>query len=205
MTILNKIFSKLNSKNIVYDDNFFQENWFSSWGVLKDILCELIQSRPEWKSIFDFGCGPGIMIDHMNKLGYKYIGCDYSNEAHGLYLKHYGEFLSSYVKNLDEISSDKFDVFIAFDVFEHMTDDEILSVLNKLKSIPQLFLNISRTRGIPGHINLKSDKRWISFFEANGYQFELKQTETIRNLYKKISTGRLDMWNKNMFIFSKKG
>ena len=82
MNWLKKLFLKEEkNETVIYDDSFFQEGWFQGWEVLKPILCKLLAIEPRWKSVLDFGCGPGVMIDYMSRRDYQYIGSDYSDEA----------------------------------------------------------------------------------------------------------------------------
>mgnify|MGYP005631641327 CR=1 FL=1 len=187
-------------KNVVYDESFFLEQWFDSWGDLKYILKNLIESQFNNRKILDFGCGPGVMIDIMNESKIDYIGCDYSIEARQLYLKNYGKFQEKY---LSQIPEDKnFDLFLSFDVFEHLSDKEIGEILEKIKGTPYLFLNISRAKGIPGHINLKTDRQWVKYFESKQYKYMQTETDMIRKLYIKLKPDKSELWHKNIFIFN---
>ena len=188
-------------KGVIYDDTFFRAEWFENWEVLKSVLYELIKTEGNWKNILDFGCGPGVMIDHMNDRGYNYVGCDYSEQARALYLKHYGKYPQKYVKSLQECSDTKFDLFLAFDVFEHMADKEIRLLLQKINWIPTLFLNISRVKNIPGHINIKNDRKWIKFLKKEGLHCFEAATIRIRKHYARLRPGSPDLWDKNIFIF----
>jgi SAM-dependent methyltransferase len=202
--MLNLIRKIIPKRDVKYDENFFQDQWFKSWEDLKIVLASLIESHSDWKRILDFGCGPGIMVDFMTAKSFQYIGCDYSVDAAKLYRNRYGLYPEKYVDSLQNPACQQaFDVFLSFDVFEHLTDDQISLVLKAVPHIPQLFLNISRTRGIPGHINLKSDRQWIQFIETNGYAFDESATKKIRDLYASIRVGSPDRWDKNLFIFSK--
>lgn len=201
MNLIRKIFPK---HDVKYDATFFQDQWFKSWEELKIVLAALIESEPSWKRILDFGCGPGIMIDFMASKSVHYIGCDYSNDASKLYKENYGRHPEKYIDSLNNlVCKEAFDVFLSFDVFEHLTDEQISAVLKAVPHIPQLFLNISRTRGIPGHINLKNDNQWIKFLESQGYLFDELATQKIRDLYSSLRVGSIDRWNKNLFIFNK--
>jgi len=202
--LIDLIHKFLPKRNVRYDDSFFQEQWFSSWEELKYVLFQLIESEKAWKKILDFGCGPGIMIDFMNEKSYEYIGCDYSSDAYKLYQDRFGKFPEFYVNSLSsKLCQKPLDVFLSFDVFEHLTDQQIVEVLKNISHIPTLFLNISRTRGIPGHINLKSDRSWITFIQSQAYEFDKSQTERMRSFYSTIREGSPDQWNKNIFIFQK--
>lgn len=191
-------------KEVVYDGSFFQSKWFENWDGLKSVLRELIREEPGWKNILDFGCGPGIMIDYMNDLGYDYVGCDYMQEPRDLYLNNYGRYPEKFITGLDQCAGRRFDLALSFDVFEHLTDREITELLSRLKDIPELLVNISRVKHIPGHINIKNDRQWIKFISAVGYEFEAEKTEKIRKRYVQIRPGCPDEWNRNIFIFSRK-
>lgn len=201
MKKLKECLSRLFRRPVVYGSAFFTPVWFKEWETLKLVLAELIESEPRWQTVLDFGCGPGVMIDQMTGRGLDYYGCDYSSEARELYLKHYGQFPNRYLKNLNEALERSYDLFISFDVFEHMSDDEIRVLLSEIKAIPELLLNISRAKGIPGHINLKPDSAWIEFMNAHGYQFEELGTGRLRKLYSEKRPGSPDHWDRNLFLF----
>jgi 2-polyprenyl-3-methyl-5-hydroxy-6-metoxy-1,4-benzoquinol methylase len=201
--MLNKLINRLLNRPVVYDDSFFTEAWFKEWENLRGVLASLIESEPKWRVILDFGCGPGAMIDLMNDRGLEYTGCDYSTEARQLYLQYYGQHQEHYLPGLDEAVARENDLLLAFDVLEHMRDDEITKLLDQVRSIPELLFNISRTRGIPGHINIKSDRAWIAFMKERGYRFEEKRTHNLRRLYLQQRPGSPDRWDRNLFLFSR--
>ena len=99
-SIANKLRSVFTPPPVVYGDEFFTEDWFANWDTLKHVLAELLLSVPQWRSVFDFGCGPGIMIDHMNECGIRYVGFDPSVEARELYLHRFGKFPDKYLNML---------------------------------------------------------------------------------------------------------
>lgn len=201
--MLDRLINRLLRRPVVYDDSFFTDSWFKEWANLSIVLASLIESEPKWHAVLDFGCGPGAMIDLMAERGLDYVGCDYSAEARQLYLEHFGRYPERYLSNLDEAVAKKNDLLLAFDVLEHMRDDEIAGLLVKVHSISELLFNISRTRGIPGHINIKSDRAWIAFMKKQGYRFEEKRTHKLRQLYAQQRPGSPDRWDKNLFLFSR--
>jgi 2-polyprenyl-3-methyl-5-hydroxy-6-metoxy-1,4-benzoquinol methylase len=201
--MLNRLINRLLRRPVVYDGSFFTEAWFKEWGELRMVLAALIESEPKWRTVLDFGCGPGVMIDLMTDRGLDYVGCDYSAEARQLYMEHYGQHPERYLANLDDAVAKQNDLLLSFDVLEHMRDDEIANVLDKVRAIPEVLFNISRTRGIPGHINIKSDRAWIAFMRAQGYRFEEKRTHKLRQLYAQQRPGSPDRWDRNLFLFSR--
>lgn len=191
----------LGRKTVVYDASFFSAQWFTEWEMLREVLFALIRSQPRWKSILDFGCGPGVMIDYMNDRGYRYVGCDSSAEARKLYLTHYGKCPEEYVAHPENAGNRRFDLLLSFDVFEHMPDEKIEALLSATRDIPELLVNISRERRIPGHINIKSDRRWIGFLAAQGFEHDVETTTSLRRAYAAHRPGSPDLWDKNLFLF----
>jgi SAM-dependent methyltransferase len=186
-----------------YDGGFFSEGWFRNWDMLKHVLCNLLESDPKWRAIVDYGCGPGIMIDLMNSRGLDYLGCDVSPEARDLYLRHFGKNPEKYVSSIAALPDRTFDLLISFDVFEHMRDEEIAGLLDRIPCIPEILVNISRVRSIPGHVNLKPDRAWIRFFESHGWMLRRDGTEALRARYLRLRPDGSDLWHKNMFLFNR--
>lgn len=189
--------------NVTYDDTFFRDQWFRGWEELAPVLAALIAERPDWRRVLDFGCGPGAMIDPMRAAGVEYVGCDYSAEARALYLKHFGAHPEAYVTSLEDIEPAHFDVFLSFDVFEHMTDAEISAVLDATRATPTCFLNISRDWRTPGHVNVKSDRAWLRFFARHGLAPDEATTTHLRAKYRALRPGAPDRWDHNMFVLTR--
>ena len=199
--MLRKLINRLRRGPVIYDNNFFQDAWFKEWMTLSSVLKSMLESEPNWKSVLDFGCGPGVMIDLMADCGLDYVGCDYSAEARQLYLHNYGRYSERYLTTIEASLASKRDLLLAFDVLEHLRDEEITKLLESTTTIPEMLFNISRTRGIPGHVNIKSDKVWLSFMHAHGLHLEEQRTKALRQIYSQLRPGCPDRWDKNLFLF----
>ena len=184
-----------------YDASFFGETWFENWEGLKFLLKELIELDSHWKRIFDFGCGPGVMIDLMNDAGYDYVGFDTSDQARELYLYRFGGYPKNFLNNLEHFKDSEWDLCISFDVLEHMEDEQVIEVFSGLSNVSELFLNISRQKGIPGHINLKEDNDWISLFKEIGFIYDSEKSESLRRKYLELRSNGPDKWHENIFLF----
>ena len=188
---------------VKYDASFFGEDWFQNWNDLKFILKDLIAFDENWQQMFDFGCGPGVMIDLMNEAGYHYVGFDTSEEAHDLYAKRFGGHPEKYVQNLKDLKDSEWDLCVSFDVLEHMKDEQVIDVFSDLMNVRELLLNISRQKGIPGHINLKEDYEWVALFAQIGFEFDMKKTQALRERYLSLKPDGPDHWHRNMFLFAR--
>jgi SAM-dependent methyltransferase len=188
-----------------YDESFFTERWFDNWRKLAPVLGALLTHDKSWRSFLDYGCGPGLMIDWMNERGFQYTGWDPSAAARSMYLQHFGKYPDRYMTSLDPVLADSFDVMLSFDVFEHMRDQELAELLQRPWKVRRLLANISREPGIPGHINIKSDRAWLDFFTAHGWQLDQPGTTALRQLYRQLRPGGEDLWHQNMFLVAPRG
>lgn len=137
--------------------------------------------------ILDYGCAVGFLIKGLENIGLKNVfGYDISDWA----IK---EATKNNCKLIDDLKG-TFEIGIFLDVLEHMTDNEILEIFKKVSfdriivRIPcsidsepnKFFLEVSRLDKT--HINCKTSKQWVDFFNKIGYNsnFELNMS-TIYN------------------------
>jgi len=131
----------------------------------------------EKSSILDYGCAVGFLMEGFRRAGYrKIIGFDISQWATTI-----AQSKSLYVtKDFEKIKEEKFDIVIALDVFEHMTDKEItqaLSCINTDAIIVRIPVTENGTKAFhlevsrrdPTHINCESREGWILLFKLLGY------------------------------------
>lgn len=128
------------------------------------------------KSVLDYGCAVGFLIEGLKQLGYtKISGIEISEWAKKI-LK------SKKLKILNPNSIPKQELTFFLDVLEHIKEQEVDTILKKLKTdfiiarIPvcikdneDFFLEISRKD--PTHINKKTKQQWAKIFKKNGFEF----------------------------------
>ena len=133
--------------------------------------------------ILDYGCAVGFLMEGFKKRGYNNIaGYDISEWA-------VAQARSKGLNILDNLDS-TVDFMVALDVFEHMPDEEIMSVLTTVQP-PALLVRIpcaeegtdfhlAVSRRDPTHINCKNREAWQDFFKNLGFGMVLKlKLETI--------------------------
>jgi len=131
--------------------------------------------------ILDYGCALGFTVLSFRKLEYHCDGYDISKWAK----KECSKRGIKYVK----YKKSKYDLMLCMDVFEHMTDKQIIHSLKTfnpdhlLIRIPcstnggkSFHLDISNND--PTHINCKDKKDWFDLFDSVGYKNRI-----ILNLY----------------------
>ena len=81
-----------------------------------------------------------------------------------------------------------------------MTDQQINESISKMKNIKYFLFNISREKGIPGHINIKMMKNGLIFFIVQVLNL-IKNLQIIRTKYTNIKPDLTELWQKNIFVF----
>lgn len=93
------------------------------------ILDSLLDESLEGKSLLDFGCGEGYLVDEANNRGAKAIGYDLVKHAHW-------EKNKSFITDLSVLKSGSFDVIVMYDVLDHCVNvkdpTDIMMTLKKL-------------------------------------------------------------------------
>lgn len=137
-----QVFSDNSSEKIfseIYERGVWGRPGFSGGGAeYKNALPYLtflqnFMKKSEIKSVVDLGCGDWGFSQHIDWTGIEYLGIDV---VKSVIEKDMLNFSSLNVKFLadDGISSDlpSADLFVCKDVFQHLTNEDILSILNQL-------------------------------------------------------------------------
>lgn len=86
-----------------------------------------------------------------------------------------------------DFADSKYDFITSIEVFEHISDENLLPFINKLSNHCEYFLFSSTPhKDTPefdeqwGHVNIKSEFEWITLFERNGFTWLNKETEYLQ-------------------------
>lgn len=116
-------------KNEMYQSMYETDSyhwWFRGKREIVDALAQdaLSQKNDTEKTIIDFGCGCGLMLEALQKYG-NVTGADFSEQA----LKYCQNRFAGKLRKIDlSISStmnEKYDFAVALDILEHIDNDEI--------------------------------------------------------------------------------
>ena len=106
-----------------------QANWHNKKFIS---VYELIKNR---KKHLDFGCGPGTFIGNYSKI--KSVGVDISKVQIDFADKKYGDKFKFYnsIEHEKGFNEQNFDVITMIELVEHLTDSEILKLLDDLYNL----------------------------------------------------------------------
>jgi hypothetical protein len=117
-------------------------------------------------SVLDYGAGTGVYSDAYFKAGYHIVAFEIF-KSHREYMKQY----VAYVEIVDEPITT--DLLNFIETAEHMTDKELNFLFKNIE--PKYILFSSTSQRVPGfdeswgHINIKEQDEWDSFFKEKGY------------------------------------
>ena len=138
-------------------NDFFKDLARNSVAQIKDLHI---------KSVLDYGAGTGVYSDAYFQAGY-YIVAFEIFESHREYMKQN----VAYVEIVDEPVTT--DLLNFIETAEHMTDKELDYLFSKIEPKYILFSSTSqRVLGFDeswGHINIKEQNEWDSYFKSKGY------------------------------------
>lgn len=153
----------------------------ADYRALFETLANWIKGELNVKSSLELGSGPGYLISCLNYLGINAVGVDgnrysqkFFQDAHPAYAHQY------YLDKFFEYHYSPAQAFIAVEVFEHIPDEGLMKILNKVREeIRPEFIVFSSTPHADiepawdvawGHCNIKQPDQWAHFFQNFGYE-----------------------------------
>ncbi len=148
-----------------------------SFVKLCNATVEAISNEVEFSSVLDYGAGVGAY-----SLAYHFL--DYNVLSYELFKPH-RDYISNHMPFLSIIDEPiTTDLMNFIEVAEHMTDEEIVTLFNKIQPKHILFsstpnYNVEGTAKYDykdkdsewGHINIKTHEEWNEMFDKLGYDF----------------------------------
>lgn len=127
------------------------------------------------RNIIEIGAGMGTLGECLQKKGINYYGIE-PNKYHQRFAKKRGVKLNDI-----SIYPDQCGMVVSIEVMEHLTDEQIKDYMNNINCEYFLFsstpyFTTPEQDEAWGHINIKSEEKWIEFFAQFGFNLEKKLT-----------------------------
>ena len=176
-----------------YDEDYFERGVKSNWsdgyawasfcGLFRGTAAFLTHTFPEATSILDVGCAKGFLVRALRESGKECWGFDFSPWAIGHAEREAAPFLVQ--ASVDDFTFERaFDLLLAFEVFEHLTDRQVVAFLARaraqtrlamLATIPSFDGETERAQFIQGdgdlsHITVRSRTWWHERFMEAGWR-----------------------------------
>lgn len=153
----------------------------AGYRALIETLANWIKGELSVGSAMELGSGPGYLISCLNYLGINTIGIDGNRYSQNFFQEAHPAYAHQYC--LDKFFEYRYSpaqAFIAIEVFEHIPDEGLMKILNKVREeIRPEFIVFSSTPYADiepawdvawGHCNIKQPDQWVDFFKNFGYE-----------------------------------
>lgn len=185
-------------------------NWFM--GMFNFINRHYPIKKGSGKKLIEFGCASGAASNLLKKFGWDVLATDISKYAVKKAQKnHKGIKFISWDMEKPYKSREKFDLALAFDVIEHLSDPDkgIKNVHNLLKKDGHVIFstpnNYPHVWNDPTHINVKTPKQWKKIMKKAGFKnIFIKQITLVPYFYRwrSIFSQSLPIAIKSRFFIS---
>lgn len=163
-----------------------------------DSLASWIQSK-KFNKVNDYGCGPGIYVNSMRKLGIDAYGYDIDsripNDSH------------FFKKNiLDDDFNDKCNAAVCLEVLEHIEEADSIRFMQKMLSSIEddgylIFSAAVPNQGGDGHINCKPKQFWEDKIVNSGFVRVVAEEKEVLDI---VKSNQYMGWFANNFMLFKK-
>lgn len=163
----------------IYDAAFFTEA-----GAVKaacaDAVAQVLAARLRFDTVFDIGCGTGIFLEALHRIGKKVFGCDNSPDALHLSSKSYPILLADATRPI--VFNTPFDLVICFEVAEHIPSRHSASLVANCARNGRCiaFTAAPPGQGGIGHINERPYEFWIGLFSRHSFVLDRTLTDVIK-------------------------
>jgi len=199
------LFSKKNCIEYIYNDNFFKI--VNRKYILKDspkIIAEVVKAYYSPKNIVDIGCGSGLYLRELNKLGIEIFGVDGSPAALRNLVIDKDKFLLQDITYNFSLPQ-RYDCAICFEVGEHIPTIKSDILVDNITKISDFVIFAAAQKGQGGrdHINEQGAQFWVDTFYKKGYSLLAEDTKKIRKI---LSDREAAFWLiENILIFKRMG
>jgi SAM-dependent methyltransferase len=158
-----------------------------------DVIRRLIISTMKPESLLDIGCARGCFLKRIVDVGIPALGIDMSKAAWDNAISGMQKHIK--VGSIIDLVKDKYDVVTAFDVMEHIYEDDLSDVISTLKATAKKFIifnicaaadnentfTIKRDKKIPvelewlavsGHVTIRHRAWWKEKLEDNNWEVD---------------------------------
>ena len=183
----------------VYDAEFFTEGntiKVQSAQKVAEILCEYL----DFQTVFDIGCGMGLYLAELNKLGKTCAGCDGSSDGVRMASEDLLVFMADATKPIQV--NRKNDIVICFEVAEHIAKRHSRQLVRNCTSNGRRVVFTAAPPGQVGvgHINTQPYEFWIHLFTEQGFQCDENLSKRIRE--RMASQGVVSWIANNLLVFT---
>ncbi len=194
-------FTRSNYRAIMTEPRQVNGRWEQPLAMTLADMIETVTLEHPVNTVLELGAAYGFVVKELVGRGFDAYGIDFSQHCVSESVIPDKIFLC----DARQLPTDKvYDLVLASNIYEHLTDDEARSVTSRVALISNiLFTTINKGFHDPSHVNIKSNWRWILFFHQSGFLFDPKITARARAKYLEKSNGT-ERWHRDCLVFVRK-
>ena len=184
----------------IYDHAFFEDaNELKKLSSKK--VAEIIDSFFHFKSILDIGCGCGLYIEELHRLGKDVLGCDSSIDAIRMAAADITVFYADVTQPI--YLNRQFDLVLCFEVAEHIKKKHSRQLVQTCTQYSDtvIFTAAPPGQGGVGHINEQPYEFWIRLFAEYRFQYDHELSERVKAVMKEKDV--VEWIANNFMVFHK--
>lgn len=188
--------------NLFYNVQYFEdiEDW-SRDGA--DAMAATIRLEFNPRSVVDVGCGSGVLLQALARLGISVTGLDYSDAALNI-CRDRGLRVAKFDIESNLSVDVRSDLVVSTEVAEHLPDSCADKFVDLLTGVAPDILFTAATPGQSGndHVNEQPHAYWIEKFAERGFVHDGERTDRIKAGW---AATRIASWyQRNLMIFCRK-
>lgn len=187
--------------DLVYDKDFFDKNL--EWNIpIAEKMTEMIIKHFNPQSVVDVGCGNAEFFAQFQKKNINIKGYEGSRHAINNSLVD-REFVESFDLRNRIFSDKKYDLALCLEVAEHIEKKCSQTLVDSLTGLSDwvIFTTAKPGQGGHFHINEQPENFWIEKFQAQGFAYQAKISQAIKEQAKENNI--LSWYSDNFMVFKK--
>ena len=189
------------SPSAIYGDSFYESEACLMTGRHADEIARILFDRFKPRSVFDFGCGRGWLLDSFRKLGVEAAGCEGASAG----VRRCPSGLLVFQADLKRpvVLNRTYDLVTCIEVAEHLPARAAETLVASIAgAASQRVLFSASGPGEPGddHINLQPEEYWLRLFAQHRFRNDARASEELRGQLRAIGAPE---WYDNSLVLER--
>jgi len=185
--------------DIIYSPDYYTKRRNDPMRSEAHQISKILMEEFQPESVIDFGCAIGAYLEIFHESGFSIKGVEGNKSAieNAVIPK---EFIDHHDLRSPYKTGCNYDLVLSIEVAEHLPEEAADIFVSTLCSAGRPIVMTAATPGQGGthHINEQPRKYWKKKFEENGYQYNQKKVNSLRE---KIDVNIFDHVSDNLFVF----
>lgn len=159
------------------------------------------------KSVIDYGCGLGLLLEGVLESGVKNIlGIEYSYKSASPFISKHMQSYIRFGNVMEKCDCGKFDCVVSIEVAEHILEEKSDVFVDNLVDSSNMYVILTAAppgQGGIGHINEQKKQFWIDKIEKKGFK---NSTDVLGKFRAKLAEEKVKLpvfVKRNMMIFKR--